>query len=124
MKTKKLTLNVVLFTAMSVGLLACSKDQAEKPQDPPPPKPDEVTAANVTYANFASNLFQTKCSGCHAPGGGGSGAWTFNGYASVQANAGRINNVTLVTMTMPRNGSLSAKEKELLKAWLDKGLPQ
>lgn len=119
-KKKPLYLLAILITAIGI-LHSCSKDQAAEPE---PPRNEEVTAENVSYNNFAGALFQTKCAGCHASGGGASGRWTFSNYTSVKDNGTRINNVVLVTGTMPIGGSLTANEKALLKAWFDRNMPE
>lgn len=113
----------VLGASIALTFLACSKKQAEQPQPEPPANlgNTEVTAANVTYSNYIGNLLTTKCGTCHS---GGIGGWTFSGLESVKSRAANVQNVTLVTMTMPKGGSLTAKEKELLKAWFDRNMPQ
>lgn len=120
MKRKALYVLSILTTWIVV-LYSCSKDQAAEPE---PPGEEEVTAENVSYNNFAGALFQTKCAGCHAAGAGASGRWTFSSYTSVRDNGTRINNVVLVTGTMPVGGSLTANEKALLKAWFDRNMPE
>ncbi|MEH6305870.1 hypothetical protein RYH73_09465 [Olivibacter sp. CPCC 100613] len=112
---------LAILTSFIAVLYSCSKDQAAEPESP---GNEEVTAENVSYNNFAGALFQTKCAGCHAAGGGASGRWTFSDYNSVRSNGTRINNVVLVTGTMPLGGSLSTNEKALLKAWFDRNMPE
>jgi len=110
--------------AIALTFAACSKKQAEEIKPTPTnPAGPEITTANVTYSNYVGNLIQTKCSGCHGPNGEGNSTWAFTGYESVK-NDNRIKNATLVTMRMPKGGSLSAKEKELLAAWFDRNMPQ
>ncbi|SEM19811.1 hypothetical protein SAMN05661044_04538 [Olivibacter domesticus] len=121
---KKKSFYVLITLITTIGILhSCSKDQAAEPE-PQPPGGNEVTAENVSYNNFTGALLQTKCSGCHSSGGGGSSKWTFSDYASVKDNGVRINNVVLVTGTMPIGGSLTANEKALLKAWFDRNMPE
>lgn len=120
---KKRSFLLPFFPLFALYVISCSKDQAAQPEVDPPGE-EEVTAENVSYNNFAGALFESKCSSCHAAGGGASGRWTFADYASVRDNAARINQVVLVTGTMPLGGSLSANEKALLKAWFDRNTPQ
>ncbi|TBO41963.1 cytochrome c family protein [Pedobacter kyonggii] len=117
--------SIFLLAAITALLFACSKKQAEelKPETPTPNGPTPVTTANVTYTNFAGALFQTKCNSCHGPNGGMKGVWALNGLASIKNDA-RVANSVLVTKTMPRGGSLTASERELLQAWVDKGMPE
>lgn len=112
--------------ALVLGFMACGKDGAPTP-DPDPPGNgggDDVTAENVTYTNFVGVLLQSKCSMCHAGSGEGTPYWTFSGYNSVKDNIDRINDAVIVRRIMPKTGSLSTRERELLKAWIDKGAPQ
>ncbi|MDQ0969444.1 mono/diheme cytochrome c family protein [Flavobacterium sp. W4I14] len=116
---------IFLLAAITALLFACSKKQAEelKPETPTPNGPTPVTTANVTYTNFAGALFQTKCNSCHGPNGGMKGVWALNGLASIKNDA-RVANSVLVTKTMPRGGSITTSERELLQAWVDKGMPE
>ncbi|WP_257658053.1 hypothetical protein [Parapedobacter lycopersici] len=107
---------------MMLGLLGCSKD-SDSPA-PEPPGGGSVTAENVTYDNFVGSLLQSKCSSCHTGNGEGTSLWTFSGYNSVSANLARINDVVVVRRIMPKNGSLTNRELDLLKAWIEKGAPQ
>jgi hypothetical protein len=97
---------------------ACSKNQADTgtPVVEPP-----KTTEKVTYTNFVGSLLQAKCSSCHAPGQPQASFWTFNGYASVIANADQIHQLVIVTKDMPRSGSLSAAELKSLQTWYDQG---
>ena len=112
--------SIFLLAAITALLFACSKKQAEelKPAGPTP-----VSAANVTYTNFAGALFQTKCSSCHGPNGAIKGVWALNGLASIKNDA-RVANAVLVAKTMPKVGSLTVSERALLQAWVDKGMPE
>ncbi|QNL49875.1 hypothetical protein H8S90_24800 [Olivibacter sp. SDN3] len=121
-------MNKYLFVYFNIFLLwgllySCSKDQAASPE-PEPPEGNEVTVENVSYNNFVGALFESKCGSCHASGGGASGRWTFSGYTSVRDNASRINNVVLVTRTMPIGGTLTTNERSLLQAWFDRNTPE
>src|SRR5690606_30359962 len=122
----KTTLWKTSIFVLLLGFIACGKDDGPTP-DPDPPGNgggDEVTVENVTYANFVGGLSQSKCSSCHAGSGEGTPYWVFAGFNSVRDNIDRINDVVIVRRIMPKNGSLSARERELLKAWIDKGAPQ
>lgn len=114
-----------LLALMVLGFAGCGKDNNGPTPDPPsPPGGGSVTVENVTYANFVGALLQSKCSSCHAGTGPGTVKWVFSGYNSVKDNLARVNDMVIVRKLMPQNGSLSARELELLKAWIDKGGPQ
>lgn len=120
------TLRKTSVLVLMLGFIACGKDDGPTP-DPDPPGNgggDDVTAGNVTYANFVGGLLQTKCGSCHAGSGEGTPHWVFSGFSSVKDNIDRINDAVIVRRVMPKNGSLSTRERELLKAWIDKGAPQ
>ncbi len=110
---------------LALGFAGCGKDK-----DGPAPDPGggngggDVTVNNVTYANFVGALLQSKCSSCHTGSGPGTARWVFSGYGSVKDNMARIDDVVIVRKIMPQTGSLSSRELELLKAWIDKGGPQ
>lgn len=112
--------SIILLAVFVTLSFACSKKQAEEIK---PAGPTSVTIANVTYANFAGALFQTKCANCHGPNGALKTIWLFNGIASIKSDA-RVANSVLVTKTMPKGGTLTVSERELLQAWFDKGMPE
>lgn len=109
---------------MVIGFAGCGKDNNAPTPEPPPPGGGDVTVDNVTYANFVGALLQSKCSSCHAGSGEGTVKWVFSGYSSVKDNLARINDMVIVRKLMPKNGSLSVNQLELLKAWIAKGGPQ
>ena len=113
-----------MLVLVMLSLMGCGKDNGPTPDPPGNGGGDEVTAENVTYANFVGSLLQSKCSSCHAGSGEGTPYWTFSGYSSVKENIERINDAVIVRRIMPKTGSLSTRERELLKAWIDKGAPQ
>ncbi|MBK1440180.1 hypothetical protein JHJ32_09300 [Parapedobacter sp. ISTM3] len=113
-----------LLTIMVLSLAGCGKDNDAPTPEPPPSGGENVTVDNVTYANFVGGLFQSRCSSCHTGSGAGTARWVFSGYASVNNNLERINDVVVVRRIMPLNGSLSTRELQLLEAWIAKGAPQ
>ncbi len=119
----KTTLWKASVLGLLLGFIACGKDDGPTPDPPGNGGGDDVTTENVTYTNFVGGLLQTKCSGCHAGSGEGTPYWVFSGFNSVKEHIDRINDVVIVRRIMPKNGSLSTRERELLKAWIDKGAP-
>ncbi len=105
-------------------LASCTKRQADEIQPESPTVPGDPGTEEVTYNNFAQALFQNRCSSCHAAGKSASGAFSFNGYGSVVANAERIRQAVIVTRRMPPNGSLSASELQKLSKWFEEGMPE
>ncbi|MBB6274253.1 putative membrane protein [Pedobacter cryoconitis] len=119
----KYTSPLIVIVITFFLLFSCTKKQAEEPK-PITPEVPGTPGASGTYATVVDPLFQTRCAGCHAPGKRAAGAWTFNGYSSVNANADKIKQVVLVSKTMPVGGTLTAAELQSLKDWFDKGMPQ
>jgi len=119
----KFMLTIATIVVIAIALTGCTKKQAEE-LSPEPQGPEEVTVKNVSYTNFAKALFETKCRSCHTAGRPASARWEFNGYNSVKDHITRINNVVLVTKTMPIGGTLTAKEIELLDAWIKRNTPE
>ncbi len=118
------SLKTCLLILMALGFVGCGKDNNSPTPEPPPPPGGNVTVENVTYTNFVGALLQSKCSSCHAGSGPGTVKWVFSGYNSVKDNLARVNDMVIVRKLMPQTGSLSARELELLKAWIDKDGPQ
>lgn len=123
MKSKKQLFTALMCTVILV-ISGCGKDDDGSGPGPQQPGGDDVTVDNVTYANFVGALLQSNCSSCHTGSGEGTPHWVFSGYSSVSSNIERINDVVVVRRIMPQGGSLSARQLELLKAWVDKGAPQ
>ncbi|SFB81472.1 hypothetical protein SAMN05421747_101282 [Parapedobacter composti] len=117
----------LLWCLAVVVISACGKgNETPEPPGPPPGNggEEEVTVDNVSYSNFVGGLLQSRCSGCHTGSGAGTSRWVFSGYTSVRDNLTRINDVVVVRRVMPQNGSLSTRELDLLKAWINKGAPE
>ncbi|MGE8427117.1 MAG: c-type cytochrome [Sphingobacterium sp.] len=130
LKTANTCLNAHRYIVMSLFALtvlsfsACTKKQAQELTSNPDNGTETVTVLNVSYTNFSKALFETKCSSCHATGRSASARWTFSGYTSVKDNIAKINNAVLVAKSMPLGGSLTAKEIELLDAWIKRNSPE
>jgi hypothetical protein len=109
-----------IYAAIGLSYLffaACSKNQSDTGTPAPQPKP----TSQVTYTNFVGALLDTKCGFCHAPGQPQASFWTYDGYASVIANADLIHSLVLVNKTMPKSGSLTTAELKSLQDWYDQG---
>ncbi len=75
--------------------------------------------SGVSYASSVKTIIDTECatSGCHVSG---TGRQNFTVFATVQANAAGIKSRTQ-SGDMPRNGTLSQEEKDLIACWVDDG---
>ncbi len=115
---KKVSLKLVATIAVAVlALNACKKDSAT----PTPP----VNACSTVEAKFAANvlpLMQTSCSistSCHAVGSSNSGG-VLTTYAQISAKASSIK-ASVSSGTMPKTGTLSAAQKQIITCWVDGG---
>ncbi|MBC7715255.1 MAG: hypothetical protein H7177_18055 [Rhizobacter sp.] len=78
----------------------------------------------VSYAVIASSILQPKCIECHSGAGGDAGGINLETYANVTGNLGIIKS-EVQSDSMPKNRTkLTAKEKQILFAWIDAGGPQ
>ena len=79
----------------------------------------KIKIADAGYPESIGEIIVTKCaiSGCH---NGSTSLPDFRSLATVQANSGNIKSFTQ-TGFMPRNGSLSQNEIDLIACWVDDG---
>ena len=111
---------LITLTLCYLLIAACSKKQADEIK----PAVPEAPGTAVTFTAVVNPLFQTKCNNCHAPGRQAATIWSFNGYATVTANADRIKQAVLVNKSMPLGGTLSAAELQSLQDWFDQGMKE
>lgn len=78
-------------------------------------------ASGVSFATSVSSIVETKCaiSGCH----NGTQAPDLRTFTSIHANAANIKTVT-ANGSMPKNGSLTQEQKDLIACWVDDGALQ
>ena len=81
---------------------------------------EPVDCSEVTYSMNIAQIIETNCaiSGCHA----GTISPDFREFSTIQARAGRIR-VRTQNRTMPKNGSLTQEEIDLIACWVDAGAP-
>jgi len=125
MFTLKSALNsLLLLTLMALMVSGCYYDVAEELY----PVTGSVAPcdSNPSYNSFIKPLMDTKCTGCHQPGGTSPDLTT---YSSVKAKAvsisGRINRNSGDPLLMPQNGpKLDTCNLKSFQLWIDKGCPQ
>lgn len=92
------------------------------PEEPPPdtspgaPIPEE----KLTYKLVHREVFQPRCIACH----GASGGVNLQSYGQVKANLKAIKRAALVNKTMPPDGPLTARQRNILSKWIALGAPQ
>lgn len=79
---------------------------------------EDQVISGVSYSVSISNIISQNCavSGCHA----GSQSPDFRQFSNIQSNAGRIK-IRTQNKTMPKNGSLTQEEIDLIACWVDDG---
>lgn len=102
-----------MILALVVGaiIVSCKKKDKET----------ETTECTATFGATIKPIISSNCStsGCHAAGSGnGPGALT--SYSEIQAASSRIRS-SVSSGSMPKNGSLSAADKNAIICWIDAG---
>jgi uncharacterized membrane protein len=115
------------FLVCSITLLtiSCSKKaDVVKTQDNF--VPDGVTLENVTYTNYIHSVLKNNCSTCHGAAGSAPQYWfNTNTYENAAEHAVRIME-TIVENSMPPapRKPFSEIDKEMFKAWVNRGSPK
>lgn len=88
--------------------------------------PDGVTTTNVTHTNYVAGVLKNNCSTCHGKGGSADTYWlNTNTYQNASEFGDRIVE-TIVNGSMPPvpRKPLSAADRNMMKAWINRGMPQ
>lgn len=86
---------------------------------------EQFPAGKIADYNLVANsILKPRCLECHSGAGGNDGGINLETYENVIANLGIIKD-EVASGSMPKNREkLSAKEKEVLFAWIDAGGPK
>lgn len=77
----------------------------------------------VSYSVINTSIMQPKCLECHSSAGGDAGGINLETYENVTSNLNIIKS-EVASDSMPKNRTkLTAKQKEILFAWIDAGGP-
>jgi len=88
--------------------------------------PDGVTLSNVTYTNYVRSVLKNNCSTCHGKDGSAPQYWyNTNTYENAAQHGLRIME-TIVENSMPPvpRKPFSEIDKEMFKAWINRGSPE
>jgi uncharacterized membrane protein len=88
--------------------------------------PDGVTLDNVTYTNYIHSVLKNNCSTCHGKDGSAPQYWfNTNTYENAAQYGIRIME-TIVENSMPPapRKPFSDADKDLFKAWINRGSPE
>ena len=101
---KKTTMKTLFLILISIAFLsACKKTTASYTAD--------CSGAAKSYANDVAPVISSKCIGCHS---------AFSNYTGVVAAKTNIKSY-IIDGSMPKNGTLSATEKNIVICWIDNG---
>ena len=103
---------IFLVFVLSIALSSCSYNSFEDKFD------ENVDCSDVTYSGSIAEIISVNCavSGCHA----GPQFPDFRVLANIQANASNIK-IRTQNRSMPKSGSLTQQEIDLIGCWVDNG---
>ena len=105
------------FAAAAICIAGCSAkdDPSCTPQAPPAACPTQVPS----WSNEVSQIFATRCSPCHFPGGVEDSAGDYSTYAGVSRVAGTIEG-QVASCAMPPSdaGAMPSADRATLLAWI------
>src|SRR6478735_3662315 len=83
---------------------------------------DSITVENVSYLNYIHPLLQKNCSTCHGKGGSAEPWWyNTNTYQNAMEYGNPIyRTINNNTMPPPPKFPFTDRDKELIKAWIEK----
>ena len=87
---------------------------------------DSITNENVTYTNFIHPLLKKNCSTCHGTEGSAKVWWLNDNTYNNAVKHHKIIIGTMVNGTMPPppKFSFTSRDRQLMQAWIKRGLPQ
>jgi len=118
--------NSKLFAiALLLSCVGCYK-KGDPIKAAPSSKPDSVNVSNVTYTNYVHTLLKNNCSSCHAATGSAAAFWiNSNTYDNALEYGVRIKETIVEgSMPPPPRSPFSQADKDLLTAWVNRGLPE
>jgi mono/diheme cytochrome c family protein len=82
--------------------------------------PPALDGSKLSYEFVRKKVFLPSCVTCH----GSSGGVNLESYENVKKNLSAIGQAALVKEIMPKNGTLSAKQRDVLATWILAGGPR
>jgi len=115
---------LLLFFSLSVA--GCYKKVGDPVTSPSTFIPAGVTTKNVTHTNYVAAVIKNNCSTCHGKGGSAEQFWFNTNTYSNAAEYGERIVETIVTGSMPPvpRKPFSDSDRVMMRAWLDRGMPQ
>ncbi len=108
-----LSLSSFIFIGCDYTKYKNSSRESQKFNLPPEQK------AQLSFNYVYQNVFATNCVSCH----GNSGGVRLETYSDVLANLDKIKKTVFEDHSMPKRGSLTSEQLEILGAWIEMGTP-
>lgn len=83
----------------------------------------QLNLDEVSYAKVDELVFRPKCLRCHSSSNPSDGV-SLDSYANLKLFSKELQEVTLISKTMPKDGSLTETESSLLEKWFKAGMPE
>ncbi|UOF01302.1 hypothetical protein [Bdellovibrio reynosensis] len=120
----RLLLVVMVFLALLNG--CGDSGGSSNPNNPPvnlPSKP--VGPEDLHFTTVTNEVFTPKCYKCHNRANGvTNGGIGLDTLIEVRANSAKIYQAAILEKRMPKNDTLTTRQYNLLKAWLEAGSPE
>ncbi len=109
-----------LVAALLFGLAATGCNYRVDKQASGHTRMGDQEKAQLSYRQVYERVFAPKCVSCH----GSQGGVNLESYESTKSSLGAIERVVFTTKSMPKGGSLSADEEQILRVWIEIGAPK
>jgi mono/diheme cytochrome c family protein len=111
--------NSIFATFISSLAISSCNYRVDKTAGATGPATGPNSKAQISYADVNRAVFQPRCISCH----GSEGGVNLETYDSVRSQLSAIERAALRDKSMPKQGSLSQNEIEILQAWISSGAP-
>src|SRR6476620_4201162 len=110
---------------VAITLVSCSK-KGELVASPATFIPAGVNTENVTYSNYIHEVLKNNCSTCHGAAGSAPQYWYNTNTYDNAVQYGRRIMETIVegSMPPPPRKPFSQADKDMFKAWINRGSPE
>jgi mono/diheme cytochrome c family protein len=116
----------LLLLIFSLSAAGCEKKIGDAVTSSATFIPAGVTTKNVTHTNYVAAVLKNNCSTCHGKGGSAEQFWlNTNTYQNAAEYGERIVE-TIVNGSMPPvpRKPFSDADRQMMQAWLHRGMPQ
>ena len=96
--------------------------QYDKPGDPLPKRSSSFASGSLSFSEVNEKVFLRSCVGCHKQASGRSPQLTQ--FEDIKRVLGDIDRDVFQRQSMPKNGTLTSLQLDMLRAWIDDGAPE